>query len=399
MAATTRTTLDSAIQELYIRRLLPIMQPLDFWGRFASKLKPEKGDGDTVVFNRVLRQPRVTSFNLLDSSTTGTARAFTSNKIVKALGVAGDAYQFERVADFTSIISNDVFMQEIGSQIIRSKNYLASEEYCTHGLPHRVDNDATYEVNGTVDSGSTTTFVDDALTQNDDHWGTDSSNPGFVCFVNPEGPLYDVGVPVTGFTAATDTCTIETVQHTPTTSTKYHVVRGTALAATDKLTVTAITRVAAIHRKMRTELFQGGILYGLIDSEQEHDLYGDSVLQTIIQYIEPKRLGNYKVLPLLDTHLVVNDDAMYRMDVDGSANASGVVHATPIFGANAVNITGWDGGDDWGLVMTHINDADTGNWWNLIRMVNWHIKAGVVVLRGTSVCNLLTGATVLPVVF
>lgn len=401
MATTNTTTLTTAIATKLQRELIPIMQRNEVFGRFSKKGKMKK-EGNILKMNRTLQLARQTTFNLSEGATTNTDKSLSTNAIIQTVGIVGDTLAWTDLSMLVSIVEEGELHKAVADQIVATKAYLVAEELATHSLPHRVDNDSTYEVNGTVDSGSTTTMVDDALTQTDNFWGTDTTHPGVVAFVAPTGTNYDIAVPVTDFVASTDTCTLETLQQTVDTSSKYHMAIPTGIAATDKLTLTALTRVAAIHQRMKTPKFNGGIFYGIIDTEQNQDLYGDTTYQAIMQYSKPSLIGNYKVQPVLDTHLIVADDCMYRMDVDGAANATGVVHNALIFGKDAFKVTKWQGGkDDWG-VKIHvfgIDDPDSGNKFGMKGWISWNAKAAVGVLRATSIVNLWTGATVLPVVF
>lgn len=402
MATTTTTTLTTAVGTKLQRDLIPIMRREDIFGRFSKKGKMHK-EGDTLKMNRTLQLPRQTSFNLSEGATTNTDKALSTNAIVTTVGIVGDTLAWTDLSTLITMIEQGDLTKSVADQIAATKAYLCAEELATHSLPHRVDNDSTYEVNGTADSGSTTTMVDAARTEGtDNYWGTDATHPGICAFVAPTGTNYDIAVPVTDFAHATDTCTLETLQQAVDTSSKYHMAIPTGIAATDKLTITALTRVAAIHQRFKTPKFQGGMFYGIIDTEQHQDLYGDTVYQTIMQYSKPSMIGNYKVIPLLDMNLVVSDDAMYRMDVDGAANAEGVVHNSLIFGRDAFKVTKWqEGKDDWG-VKVHvfgIDDPDSGNKFGMKGWISWNAKAGVCVLRCTSIINLWTGATALPVLY
>lgn len=397
MAYTSTTTQASAIQTLYKEKLLPYLKERDIMTRFASKQKMERGSGGTVRWNRLLKVAPPSRGNLAETTTTSTPKAITSNYIEATPETTGDAFQFTKHAKLESLVKDEAFREIITQQIVEFREKAILQEIYLYGLHHRVDNDSTYEVSGTADSGSTTTLVDNALTQSDDHWGTDTSNWGYCTITTPYGANADTTSKVTNFVASSDTCTVA-FNHAIDTTSKYHLVRGTALAATDTLSITALTRVAAIHEYLKTPKFDGGFYRSIIHPGQHQDLHNDSVYQTIIQYSAPKKLGNYETFRTFGIeHLVSNN--LYREDVDGSANAtSGVVYGTPIFGPNAFAITKWTDGDEFGIEINIINKPDSGNYYGIQSWISWHTIYALKVLRATAIVSLMTGATDLPVI-
>ncbi len=406
MAYTYTTTLTTAVAAAKMQKdLIPVLRGKDLISKFAAKLPVERGEGNVVKFNRLLRLDAITSFNLSETTTTSTPVALTSNAFTETLGVMGCTLQFTKVADIVSLAHQKQYREEIADQIIRSKAYVAGAAISNGCLRHRVDNDSTYEVTVTPTSGSTTTFVESSgtvLGTSDNTWGTDTSNWGWATGIAPNGANYDITAKVTDFVGSGSTATTATVQQAWDTTSQVHVVRGTGLAAGDKLTLAALTRVAATHERFGTEKFAGGRLYAFINTAQKQDLYNDATYQIIAGYSKPEIIGNFEVIPVLDHNIIVNNDGVYREDVDGSANQStGIVHVALSFGKNAYNLTKWGEGDDWGLKI-HIfglDAPDTGNYYGLQGFISWHCMAAVGVLRATSIVGLMTGATALPIDF
>jgi hypothetical protein len=401
MAITNTTTLASAIPIQWNKELIPIITDELLVGKFANKSRITRGTGGTITLNRALRIPSVAWGNLAETTQTGTPIALTTNKQIIEPVITGATLQISKLSRLESIVKDEQLKKSLTEQIIRTLSESILENIYLYGLHHRVDNDATYEVSGTADSGSTTTLVDDALTQNDDHWGTDSSNWGYCSFTGPEGTNYDQTSKVTNFVASSDTCTLDALQQAVDSTSKYHLTRGTGILATDVISVAALTRVAAIMEFARTPKFKGGIFHGFIDAAQHQDLMLDTIFQTIIQYSAPKKLGNYSVYRVFDQELMVTND-LYREDVDGSKNKStGVVYGTVIFGEDSFAFRNWnDAGDEYGIEFNFIgfDKADSNNYYKLQKFISWHTIAGLNVNRATGVVSLMTGATALPII-
>ena len=399
MAQTNVTTLDSAIQTKFIKKVLDGVKGEIAFPRFASTLAMERGGGDTVRWNRIRRIPRQTSFNLSENSSTTTPKALTTDKIEASIGYVGDSLSGTTASKFTSILEDKAYQDAVKDQIIRTFEYLGLKQISLYSMHHRVDNDSTYEVNADATSaGATTTAISTDLTQSDDHWGTSAAAHGYIVQTNPEAPNYGMAALVTDFTASSDTCTVATWPQVNTTDSNFHLVRGTAIAATDVISVAALARVAGAHTKFQTKRFKGGILRGYITPEQEADLVQDSTYTAIRQYVEGlKELGRYRVVRIHGIELIVVPDG-YREDVDGTENASGTVFNTPIFGRDTYNITKWNNGaDEFGVKFDFVGkQADSGNYWRLNWWINWHAMCAIATLDACGIVNLMTGATAMP---
>ena len=403
MAATNVSTMGTAIRTFWETNLIPKLKSKSLYEKFSSNTAVTKDNATGGIKINTIRRVAVPSSDLSESSTTGTPKAISSSAIIIEPTIFGDVFQFTDLMSRETFVKNSDFMDEIADQIVRTKEQRVAKAIMTRCMRHRVDNDGTYEVSGTVDSGTTTSFVDNALTQADNYWGTDTDNFGVAAFFAPEGACYDRAVRATDFTAASHTVTLETLQQAPDTSDKYHLTIPTDIAATDVMTVTAAIRVAAMHEALQTERFNGGMLMGFINSMQKADLYKDTAyLAAMTVYSKPEMIDKYRIIPLLDMNFIVHNTGTYREDVDGSTNLSdGICHVAPIFGKNAWRVTKWgDGADAYGVKISNFggpNDPDTGNMWGLQKYTSWHGIAGIVTLRATSIIGLMTGATALPI--
>ena len=401
MAQTTTTTFDSAIQTKFEKKLLSKIVGKSAGETFATGRPMQKGEGDTIRWNRIERAAKQTSYNLSETSATNTPKALTTDYIEATLGTVGDAFSFTTAATYTSIITDESISDEIADHILRTKEYLIQKELSLRSLHHRVDNDSTYEKNVTVTTAtSTTAWASTSLTEIDDFWGASAAAHGYCCGINPEAPNWGIARLVTDFAISGDVVTTAAFPQNNSTSTKMHIVRGTALAATDKLTCAALSRVAGIHEAAQTKKFDGGLLRGFIHPAQHADLRSDSTYTNIVQYVEGmKELARYKVFRIYDMELVVIPE-LYREDVDGTENTAGVVYNSPIFGADTYAVARWTSGEGkFGVKMSYITKPDHSDYWGLNWMINWHSQSAIAVLEACNVVVLMTGATDMAVVF
>lgn len=391
MASTTVTTYGSAISRIDQKELLAYAEGMLGAEKFAVKNPVAKGAGGTYRVNKILRPAKVTSttgFGVANIATYSSAVALTTNfKDITPVSLRA-AYSFDDDVDIKSWIKEKDNKKAIANALARSHDYYVMKKLALGGFRYRIDGDATYMVAGTVDSGTTTTLVDNALTQNDDHW-----NGGTVTIYNPEGPNYDETSAITDFANSGDVMTVSFPQ-APTSSSKYHACVGTGLAATDVLTIAGLLKASALHRKFETEKFGGGVYRAFIDAAQEADLWTDTTFLNSAIYDNSGRFQNYRLGRWLDIEFMVTSEA-YREDVDGTENqATGVVYNTPIFGSNAYAIMRWGhGSGDFGVKFFETPEVDSGNIYASMRILSWKSVFAADVLRATSVINLLTGAT------
>lgn len=398
MAVTQISDLSSAVKTKFIKKLRDKIKGQDAFTKYASSGKMERGEGDTVRWNRLLRLARQTSYNLAETDVSITEKEFISNKVEASIGYMGDAVKLTTAAKQTSIIDDETYSDEVADQIIRSREYVGLKEISRYGLHHRVDNDSDYEVNATVTTAtSTTSFASSTLTQNQYHWGQDTAKVGYCCGTNPEAANYDNSSLITNFNSTTAT-TLAFPQNNST-STKFHIVRGTGILTTDKLTCAALARVAGLGELLQWKRFPGGIYRGFIDPGQHADLMTDSTYASIVTGVEGlKELARYQVFRAYGIELTVVPD-VFREDVDGTENTAGVVHNAPIFGADSYNITRWSEGEgEFGVKTNFISKADSGNLFGFINWIVWSSMSAAKTLNATNVCVLMTGATAQAVV-
>lgn len=401
MAVTEISDLSSAVDVKFKKKLLGLIEGKDGFTKFASSGKMERGAGDRVRWNKLLRLARQTSYNLVETSVSITEKEFVSNKVEAVIGYMGDAVKLTKGAKITSIITDDSYAKSVADQILRSREYVGLKELSRFGLQHRVDFDSTYEKNVDVTTAtSTTEWRSTGLTEADNFWGESTTKVGYCTQTNPEAANYDNSASVTDFVQSGGVVTTTAFPQNNDTNGRMHIVRGTGIIATDVMTTAALLRVAGIGEEMQWDRFPGGIYRGFIDPAQHNDLYGDSVFTTIMQNVEGlKELGRYRVFRVYGIELMVVPD-VFREDADGTENAStGAVYNANIFGADSYNITKWSEGEgEFGVNTRLIEKPDSGNLWGFVWWITWDSMSAVKVLRATNVISLKTGATALPVV-
>ena len=389
-SAANTTTLASAIRTKWETDLLAKAEGMLLADKFAVSKVMKRGAGGTLRINRLLRPAKVTSADtegyLYDYDD---AKQLTSNYIDLTPETWGDSFGFTAEGGIQSFISDPDNQHEISMQMARSLDYQLMKTMARGCLRHRIDKDGTYQVSGTTDSGSTTTIVDAARDE-----GSDVFGGGFLTIVNPEGPNYDVTRTVTSFAESTDTITTAAFNHANTTSSKYRMTVGTAIAATDILTITGLLDCAALHRKLETPKFSGGLYRAFIDAAQERDLNDDSTSQNSAIYDNSQRFENYRLGRWLDIEFFVGSE-IYREDVDSTENQStGVVYVAPVFGAKSYAAVRWGQGQgDFGVDFHYVDKADSGNLRNGVNWISWSSRHARGVLRATSIIGLMTGAT------
>lgn len=391
------TTAASALQTKLERKLIDMAPATMVMSKLATKTKYSKGDAYSVVFNRLLAADKVTAA-WTEGQTSFSPKYFYSNKITATPFEIGDQFEITSLEDILSIIRDEDRLTVLANQIIDTTEYYMLGICAKGGLRTLIDGDATMEVNGTCDgTSSAVALVDDALTQSDDHWGTDASNPGYVTITNKVGPNFNITSPVTDFTASSDTAVVAFSQAL-TTGSKYHMVRGTNLVATDVLTVAGILRVAAIQMAMKVPKMNDGLYRGIISPGQFADLQGDTTYKDFFKYDRSELIGKFQAYRIFDIEQIVHDQ-LWREDVDGSENqATGIVNVANYLGKNAFSVLHWLSGDrDFGVQVYVVEDADSGNLGKTKKWLCWKVIYCGLVHNASHSVNLMTGATALPI--
>ena len=399
MASITTTTVTTAIKKKWLMDLVKTAQGRLVATRYTQKEPMQKGDGGTLIYNRLLRPSLVTS-----TSTPGTlvtpssAKALYSNSIEVTPSLYQDVFAIDDNAKVQTFIGNDKIKNAIANAMAIGMDYQAMKMLSIQGMRHRIDADTTYTKSGTCTSGSTTTAVDSGAPFNTTDFG--SSTP--TCYygiTNPDGPNYDHPWKKCT-TVSTTTLTTAAFPQANTSSSKYRAVGSKGIVATDVLTISGLWDVQGLHDKVETEMFDDGNLVGFFDAAQHRDLLKDTVFVASVEYDNSGFLKGYKVARIAGLNMLISSN-LYREDEDtveyghGGAGTTGIVYCSPIFGKNAFALTPWGMGSegDFG-VEWHITDTpDSQNLLLNATYIGWKAYWGGTVTRSTSVIVLLTGAT------
>ena len=347
-------------------------------------------DLNTIRHNRILQLAKQTT-----AATNGTlitasdAKALTSNYKDFTMENWGDSFGINEDVDVLSFVSDAQNQEVIAYQMARTLNYQVAKKLSTQGLRHRIDDDSTYQVSGTVDSATASTVVDATLTQADDFW-----NGGYITITNPDGPGYDETVPVTDFVNATATLSAA-FTNVPTTASHYRLTVGTGVAATDKLTTTGLLTASIMHGLLRTERFSGMLYRAFIHPAQHNDLYNDTTFKNSAVYDNSGRFKSVRLGRWFDIEFLISGE-LYREDVDGTENEDGIVYVSPIIGAHAYAIYNYANPGGSGKFATKFYVVDKPDSQNLRASAKWISWKGMWaggVLKSTSVIDLMTGAT------
>ena len=341
MAITTTSTLSPKVQAYYDKRFMLRAKPILVGYQFGQKRNLPGGVGATVYFTRYMPLAKQTS--ALDETLTGgldpaTRQAIKTEEISATAALWGDYVQMSRFADLTSINpemdeKTDLVAQQAGESI----DYQIMKEV-SHGINHRrADSDATYQVEGTADSGSITTLVDDALTQADDFW-----NGGFLVITG--GTNYGQVRQVSGFVAATDTVTVSPAFSKAIDSTStYRLVVGTGLVATDVLATAGIRLGVRDLKRAKALKAEKGYFLGIINPDLEYDFMGDTSWVNAATYkdqvdsLYEGEIGKWFGVRFVGTTELI------RESVAGVIGDTGAVHNALLLGREAYGVVDLEG--------------------------------------------------------
>ena len=398
MTNTTTTTLASAIITKYEPKLLKEIGENLIFSKFADVDMEGVANNGTVRHNYLLQVPKVTT-----GRTEGTvlaytsAKALTSNYLEFSPTVLEDCIAFTQESEFKAMITNDSKRQAVASQIARSCDYFMAKQICSFDggfLAWRIDESTTYMANGTTDSGSTTTMVDNARTEIDDFW-----NGGRITITNPGGPNYGQTRHISDFATSGDILTHDAYNHVNTTSSKYHVCVGTGLTTTNTMSTTGFIDTATILNQYGVDTFAGGTYRMIMQYAQYKDLLGDTTFINSAIYDNSSKLEDFIGRGRwMGTEFLFTTEG-WRESVAGAEDqASGAVYVAPVFGRHAYAMYYWDnvkgtpGYDAYKCNFYFINQPDRTDTTNAVKLFSWNVPIAGGPLLATRGVALLTGA-------
>lgn len=408
MSTTNKSAVATAVATEIRKKMMEKARGNWVFAEYSDKSGEVMHDHDTVRLNKITRPSDQTS-----ALTEGalypdlTPKAFKTEKIEATVTQMGDLFEMTDLVELTSAVRREDLIQEVADQYCRSLDYQLSKAIATGVVRHRLDNDGTYEANGTATSGSTTTIADTALATS--HSSNDTFNGGFATVTNAAGTNYDVTRKVSDYVGASGTLTVAAFNAAIDTTSKFHVAVGTGIVATDVITISALSRVAAQLEKFEIKPFNDGLFRMPLNSELKRDLWGSTLFQNTGIYDDSERFKKWEIGRWLDVVFPISTQ-VYREDVDGTENKSGVVHVPVAFGRGCFEVLHWGnasgrGGTKeqsaaikkaFGVNVYIIDKPDAYNplatkWW-----IGWKANYANLVKRATGGIGLMCGATALP---
>lgn len=390
---TTSTTAADVIKTIFREELLRVAQGQLLLHRFAVPEGIPVGDGKTIQFARFLRPAKTTSqktAGTLVAHDDGSIIGLTANKKNFSLEIVEGTFELDEDVVLTAWPSSAQYQKIYANHMARSVEYWLMNHLVSEAMWWRIDKDATAQVFGTCDTGSSATVFKDAVrTEADAFW-----DKAQLSIYNPEGAAYGESSQVTSWLTASDSGTVA-LTNALTTASKYQLCKLTALAAADKLTVAALAELAFRHEHLETPAVAGGSIPVLINSFQHADIHTDSDWKAYVQYDRSREVENWKALRWFGFDIYVGSEIL-RYDADGTQNlTSGVVHAALSFGRDsfASHNFGAKGGHLQNVEWIPVKDADSTNLTKSRQWESWKKNCAGGVLNSSFCQCLMTGAT------
>lgn len=336
MAITTTSQLSPKVQAYYDQRFLLRAKPTLVGYQFGQKRDLPSGVGDTVFFTRYIPLAKQTSplTEALDGGLDpATRQQIKTEEISASVDLWGDYVQLSHKSNITTIgRTMDEKVDLLAQQAAESIDFQIIQS-ATIGMNHRrADGDATLQVEGTADSGTTTTMVDSARTEGDDFW-----NGGYLAIT--EGTNYGEVRQVTDFDAASDTTTVGVPFTLAIDSTSlYRMVVGTGIVAGDVLSTANIRLGVRDLKRAKALKAERGYYIGLINPDVEFDFMGDTTWVTAAQYKDSvDALYEGEIGKWFGIRFVGTTEAR-RESVAGVESSTGAVHNALLLGREAYGV-------------------------------------------------------------
>lgn len=386
---TVSTTLPPLVQAYYDKRFLLRAKEILAAYQFAQKRPMPKGKGKTVYFSRYT--PLNKQISALTETVDGgisvaTRQQLNIEETPATVALWGDFVTISALASVTSIDPEVSEKSDImGQQAGESTDYYTMKKLATGIRRRRADGDANYQVEGTADSGSTTTLVDAALTQADDYW-----NGGYITIT--AGPNYGETRIVLDFVAGTDTVSWTTAMPKAiTSSSTYRLVVGTGIVAGDVLTTANLRLASRDIKRAKTLKFEKGYNVILVDPDIEYDFMGDTTWVDAAVYKD-------KVDALYEGEIgkwlgkrFVGTTQLYRESVAGvEADGTGAVHVAVVLGKQCYGVVELEGQQQKIYIRTW---EQLGQPVPLYSSAGWQVGYEAKVLNGMYGLGILCGAT------
>lgn len=386
MSITATTDLAPKVQAYYDRKFLLMAKPNMVISQFGQKGILPQGNGRTVYFTRYmpLEKRKTPLTETRDGGITN--KKLKTQEISVTVAEYGDVVEISSLADKTHIDPGvKAKIPIVAQQAAETINSLINDIVGVGFLRRRADADTTYQYDGVATSaGTTTTLVDTSISGSDDKW-----NGGFVTFTNPLDPNYGITVKVSDYVASTHTLTIEALPVATSTLSKFRLVVGTGIVATDILSSAAIKLAVRDLKRNKAMPFSDGKYVGILDPDAEYDFMNDSEWKDVKKYQDQKAIYQGEVGEWYGVRFVQASE-IYRETVAGAASETGAVHVISIIGQQAFGITDLEGDQKKIYVK---NGKELGQELEMTGTVGWKVGFAAKTLNGVFGVNILCGAT------
>lgn len=393
MAATSddlSTGLAPAVQAYYDKKFLLLAEKEMPGYQFAQKRSLGSGAGKTVYFTRF--KPLAKRTTALTETLTGgldpdTRLALTTEEISAAVALYGDYIQISKMAKLTALDpAVEGAVDIVSRQAGESMDSLIMAEIGSGLLRRRADADATYQIEGTVTSGTTISVVADCSTI-----ATSGLVGGYITFT--AGPNYGITRIITANTnsaTSVQTIAVAALPVAVTSASKFRIVVGTGVAATDVMTQANIRLGLRDLKRAHALKAEKGYFIGLINPDLEYDFMSDTTWVAAATYKDSvDSLYNGEIGKWMGIRFV-GASQLLRESVAGVASDSGAVHVATILGKEAYGVVELAG---QGKKIYVMSPKDLGQAIPMYSTCGWQVGFKALTLNSMYGVNILCGAT------
>lgn len=363
--ATTTSNLTAGVNIYYDKKFLDVVKSSLKLVSMGQRRPLPMGEGKTIEFFRYLNITPTVSDAILIEGRNPDATVITGQKIQAALKEWGAFSQHSSLIRKTHIDRNLAGVSELwGEHAGNIHDLITKNEVMANGaMPLAVDLSTTSTFSGTVDSASSTTIADTALSTNTDFGDADADMK--QCLVTITGGTgYGQQRAVSDYDAtdgsAEGLVTISPAWDvTPAADDTYTVTTCDELTTGDTLSYNAVLRARTNLAKYKAPKWAGGWYVGIVDPDTAEGLMKDTTWKNIQQYrdsvtgIFEGEIGKLAGVRFIEESAgfkfpnITRDSGTtsYGVGVNNPGtsytnySATGAVTSVPILGKNAFGVT------------------------------------------------------------
>jgi hypothetical protein len=409
-AATLKANLASTIQTKIREKLQDVMKGNWVFPEVADSVGiAEKSGSDKYRVNWIVRPTKTTAaFSEGSLYPDLTMRGLATDYVEASLGQLGDQFEITDLAQLCSTVGINQLTDTVVREAYDSLDYQAGKILSRGIMRHRVDNDATYEINGTCTATETiyTQFTDATNFSG----GANAYRYWWAVFTSPFYNNFGMARQISASSSGVQT--VATLNALAQTSSKVHATATTAIAATDVVTIDALIRIVNQLEKFEREPFDDGMWHWIVGQEQKADMWSDSEFTNSIIYDRAEKYEKNTIGRLLDTKLIVSPHIYREAVTAGTSDESttGVVYICPIVSKDMFKLIHWGNASGWKAkgggsiaedfalrvnIVGGRNNPDTYNPHGTRTILAWLANYTGMVTNGTGGIGLCAGGTAL----